>query len=110
MEWMAKRLKELRKATGLRQEQVAEYLEVDQSFISMIEKDVRKLNAEQLDKLLSLYGVDLATFNNKDIKVEPVSISFRANVLDVKDLQAIAEIRKIAVSNRFMEELLNGNK
>lgn len=110
MEWMAKRLKELRKATGLRQEQVAEYLEVDQSFISMIEKDVRKLNAEQLDKLLSLYGVDLATFNNKDIKVEPISISFRANVLDVKDLQAIAEIRKIAVSNRFMEELLNGNK
>lgn len=111
MEWMANKLKQLRELSGFNQKQVADFLGVDQSFISKIEKNVRKLDVGQLEKLLSLYGCDLVTFNNKGTNIEPIKIAFRADKLDTSDLNDIANIRKIANNSMIMEKIIdNGIK
>ena len=45
------KLKQLRENSGLRQGQIAEFLGVDQSYVSKIEADERALPIEQLEKL-----------------------------------------------------------
>ena len=45
------RLKILRKDYGYTQKQIAEYLDIDQAYISRIEKGERTLNLSLLDKI-----------------------------------------------------------
>jgi len=58
------RLKELREINGFTQKQVANFLEVDQSLIAEIEKDIRSISFSLLQKLLVLYGLSNEDFIN----------------------------------------------
>ena len=49
-------LKKLREDNGYSQRQIAEYLEIDQSNLSKIENNKRKLNWSLSEKILSLYN------------------------------------------------------
>ena len=50
------RLKELRKESKLTQEQLANYLKVDQTLITKLENGTRNLNVTLIEKLCSLFG------------------------------------------------------
>lgn len=105
MEAIYEKLKAVREASGLRQGQIAEFLGVTQTYISKIESGERTLTVDQLEKLAGLYGCSLAAFE-EETPVIPMTLAFRAQDVGQADLEAIAEIGRIAANSRFMAELL----
>lgn len=100
------KLKMMREKAGLRQEQIADYLGVTQTYISKIETGERNLTVDQLESLVSLYGYSLDSFERMEEEVHPIQFAFRAQNVTQSDLNAIAEIGKIAMNSRFMEKIL----
>lgn len=105
-ELTGKRFHELRVQSGLTQSQLAEYLNVDQSYISKCEKNERQFSIDILEKAANLFGCSLEYFTNTDSKYNPIPFSFRANRITAKDLESIAVINRITLNLRFMEGLL----
>lgn len=100
------KLKMLREKSSLRQEQVAEYLGVTQTFISKVETGDRNLTVEQLESVAVLFGYSLASFADIEQDTSPIQFAFRAQDISQNDLHVIADIGKIAMNSRFMEKLL----
>lgn len=109
IKFIGAKLKQMREATGLRQSQVAEYLDIDQSYLSKIENGERAISAEQLEKMAELYGHDLGVFENEAEEPRPVQIALRVRDVSKEDLQVMATISHIAVNCRFMKQLLEDN-
>ena len=107
MEEMCKKLKELRDKNGYTQEQVANYLNVDQSMIAKIENGTRNIGVSELSKLASLYGCELGVLLGEG-ECNPLSLAYRATNVQKEDLEAIAAIKKVALNLRFMKKVLNG--
>jgi transcriptional regulator with XRE-family HTH domain len=99
------RLKELRIKSKLTQEQLAKYLDVDQSMVTKLENGTRTLNVTLIDKICSLFGCseDYLLGNSEDYI--PLNFAFRANGIQTEDLQSIAAVNKIAMNIRYMNEL-----
>ncbi len=96
-----KDLKELREKNGFTQEQIAAYLGLDQSLIAKYESGDRHIKLIHINKLSALYGCDILDDNSKEIK-----IAFRSSkALTSQDLVSLAEIKKIALNLRMMEEI-----
>ena len=102
---IGKRLQNLRKTTGFTQEQIAGFLGVTQAYISQIEKGERQIQADLLEKMAVLYGVDVTDLENEH-DVNPIRFAFRKQEIDQNDLIAIADISRIAINERFMNRLL----
>lgn len=100
------KLKMMREKAGLRQEQIANYLGVTQTFISKVETGERNLTVDQLESVVNLYGYSLAAFADMEQDPHPIQFAFRAQNISQEDLRAIADIGKIAINSRFMAELL----
>ena len=109
---IGKRIKELREQTDLRQNQVAAYLGVDQSYLSKIESGERSISVDQLDRLAELYGCDLAIINDSSTTAKPIQISLRARDITLEDMNIIATINHIASNSKYMAKKLkeNGNE
>ena len=105
-ELIGKRFKELREQSGLTQEQIAEYLNVDQSYISKCEKNERQFSADLLGKAGHLLGCSLDYFTNPESQYSPIPIVLRATNITAEDLDTIATINKLALNLRYMEGLL----
>ncbi len=103
-----KRFNDLRNMSGFTQSQIAEYLQVDQSYISKCEKNERQFSVDILEKAANLFGCSLDHFTNEDSDFSPLSIALRAKSVTVEDLETIAAINKIALNLRYMEDLLKG--
>lgn len=106
---IANRIKELREQAHLRQNQVAAYLGVDQSYLSKIETGERAISVEQLERLSELYGCALEVFENPDIEVCPIQFALRAKDVTIEDMNIIATINHIAANSKYMAKLLGGN-
>lgn len=106
---IGQKIKRLRESAGLNQEQIAQFLEVDQSMISKCEKGERQFQIDQLERLGSLFGVSLNDLMNAAAPAAPLQIAFRADGLQVEDLNAIAGIQKIALNLSQMRALLQEN-
>lgn len=104
-----KRLKELRESSGFRQEQIAEYLGVTQTYISKVESGERNMTVDQLEKILNLYGYDITSYIDEGEDIQPIKFAFRAQDVTLDNLKIIGEIGKIAVNIRFMESLIRRN-
>jgi transcriptional regulator with XRE-family HTH domain len=65
-ETIGARIKSLRESSGLTQSNVANYLKVDQSLVSMVEKGKRSLTSDMLDKLAALFSVQVSAFEESD--------------------------------------------
>ena len=104
------KLKELREKAGLRQSQVADYLENTQSYLSKIEAGERAISVEQLEKLVELYGHDLSILEAPTRDVKPIQMALRAKDLSKEDLQIKSVITRIANNCRFMTKLLEENE
>lgn len=107
---IAERIKELREGSGLNQANLADFLNVDQSLISKIENGERRLSVEMLEKLATLFGVDLSAFENVESPVAPLKFALRAGELTTADMETISAINRIALNSEFMANLLSGEQ
>ena len=105
----SKRFNELREYSKLSQTQLADFLNVDQSYISKFEKGERKIGVDILEKACNLFGCTLKYFEDDNEKYIPMSIAFRSNSLQKEDLEAIAGINKIALNMNFINSMLEGD-
>ena len=86
------RLKQLRIDQGYSQKQVSDYLGIDQSNLSKIERDKRNLNSDLLDKLCLLYNCSPEYILGKSDEYDKPKIAFR---VDKKvDLNVVAKINE----------------
>ncbi|HAO61957.1 MAG TPA: XRE family transcriptional regulator [Erysipelotrichaceae bacterium] len=99
------RLRSLRDESGITQKQLADYLEVDQSYISKFEKNERQLSVEVLEKCASLFGYEVNIFFDDCFSESGMRTAFRATNLNIADFAAIAYINRIALNLKRMEEL-----
>lgn len=99
-------IKDLREKNGFTQSIVANYLGVDQSLISKIEKNERSATADMLDKLSALFCVPVTDIVNNKVNSDKLVHAFRSDICTPKDLEAISAINKIALNSYFMSNLL----
>ncbi|MDI6706800.1 MAG: helix-turn-helix transcriptional regulator, partial [Bacillota bacterium] len=62
---VGKKFKVLREQCRFTQEQLAQYLNVDQSYISKCEKNERQFSVDILEKAGNLFGCSLEYFTNQ---------------------------------------------
>lgn len=96
----------LRDRMGFSQTNIANFLNVDQSMISKIEKGERNLSSDMLEKLACLFGVSVETIEESRIEASKLSFAFRAGELNVEDMEAICRINRIALNSEYMAKLL----
>lgn len=87
-------LKKLREDNGYSQRQIAEYLEVDQSNLSKIENNKRKLNWSLSEKILSLYNCTPEYLLGKTDSYEKRKIAFKSG--KDMDLNVISRMNILA--------------
>ncbi len=107
---VGERFSELRNRSGLTQSQIADYLNVDQSYVSKYEKNERQFSVDILEKAAALFGCPIEYFTDETSEYAPMPIALRARSVTAEDLETIAAINKIALNLRFMEGLLEGGK
>lgn len=96
---------EIRKKFNLNQKQLAEYLEIDQSYISKIENGERTLPFDIAEKMCNLIGYDLSYFFSDNTQ-NSLNISFRTNKLDSIDLRALSRVNAIAMKIKEMKQII----
>lgn len=98
------RLKELRKESKLTQEQLANYLKVDQTLITKLENGTRNLNVTLIEKLCSLFGCTEDYLLGREDAYLPLNFAFRSSKIQAEDLESIAAVNKIVMNIRYMNE------
>jgi len=109
-ELIGNRFSELRKKNGFTQSQVAEYLEVDQSYISKCESNERQFSVDILEKAAELFGCTLRYLLNDTSEFKPITVALRTEKVEVQDLKTIAAMNKIALNLKFMDDLVERNR
>lgn len=97
----------LRDNAGFTQKNLAEFLEIDQSYVTRIEKGERSITTEMLEKLAALFGVTVEQIENQTITTSKLSFAFRGSELSISEMEAIAAINKIALNSDFMHVILS---
>ena len=105
-EKLSERLKSLRKESKLTQEQMANYLEVDQSLITKLENGTRNFNVDLIEKICNLFGCTDDYLLGESDEYLPLNFAFRSNNIQAEDLKSIAMINKIAMNLRFMDQMM----
>ena len=100
------RLRQLRKESRITQEQLAKYLDVDQSMITKLENGTRNLNVTLIDKICSLFGCTDAYLLGEESAYIPLNFAFRSNGIQTEDLESIAAVNKIVMNIRYMNEMM----
>ena len=100
------RLKQLRKESKITQEQLAKYLNVDQTMITKLENGTRSLNVSMIEKICDLFGCSDAYLMGEDDAYIPLNFAFRSNGIQTEDLEGIAVINRIAMNIRYMNEMM----
>ena len=95
------RLHDVRVMNKYTQQQIGEYLGVDQSLISKIEKDQRKINMTQFDKLCLLYNVTPEYLLGETDEYTPVRYRSDEKV----DLNAIAKMNQVIGYLKLLRKL-----
>ena len=109
-EMVGDRFYEMREKSGFTQNQIAAYLQVDQSYISKCEKNLRKFSLDILEKAADLFGCPIDYFTDENTKFTPLPTALRADSVKVEDLETIAAVNKIALNLRYMKALLEGDR
>lgn len=99
-------LKKFREKNGFTQKLLADFLGVEQGFISEVEKGERSLTADMIDRVSALFGVPAMAFGDEDIEALTFRCDTRMSDLFVDDLRTIATVNKIALNADFMAGLL----
>ena len=103
-------IQELLTHSPFSQEAIALFLECDQSTISKWKSGDRKMPAEKFEKLCHLVGYSLEDYaQGKPLSIKNVA-RFRSDSLSNEDLNALAELNKMAANLAMLERLSNENK
>lgn len=106
---IGKNIKLLRDKIGLSQEDLAEYLGLSNKMkISRYENGTTTVPINHMSKLADLFGVDEYDFYEEDetnIKLN-VAFAFRANELQISDIETIASFKKLALNYLKMKKAL----
>lgn len=100
------RLKVLRKESKITQEQLARFLNVDQSMITKIENGTRSFSVTMIDKICSLFGCSEEYLMGESEDYIPLNFAFRSTGIEAEDLESIAAVNKIAMNLKYMNELM----
>ncbi|MCF0109184.1 MAG: helix-turn-helix transcriptional regulator [Erysipelotrichaceae bacterium] len=100
------RVKQLRKETGITQEQLAEYLGIDQTTVTKLENGTRNLNVTMIERICDLFGCTDEYLMGESETYMPVSFAFRATGIEADDLKSIAAVNRIMMDIRFINELM----
>lgn len=103
-------IKNLREKMNFNQTNIANFLNVDQSLISKVEKGERTLSLDMLEKLACLFGVTINEIENEDIETTKLSFAFRTKDLTVNDMETISAINRIALNLEIMDKLDEASK
>ena len=97
------RLKKLREDNNYSQEHVANYLDIDQSYISKIEKGKRNLNEISFNKLCLLYNCSPEYLLGKSNVYEPPKLAFRSD--ESIDLFAISKMNQVMGYLKYLRKV-----
>ena len=100
------RLKQLRKESKITQEQLAKYLDVDQTMITKLENGTRSMNVTIIEKICNLFGCSDACLMGEDDTYIPLNFAFRSNGIQTEDLESVAAVNKIVMNIRYMNEMI----
>ena len=103
---MNERLKYLRKESKITQDQLAQYLSVDQSMITKLENGTRSFSITMVDKICSLFGCSEEFLMGESDNYIPLNFAFRSTGIEAEDLESIAAVSKIAINLKYMNELM----
>ncbi len=103
MKYIHKRIKKLREDNNYNQEQVANYLDMDQSYISKIEKGKRNLNEVAFNKLCLLYNCSPDYLLGKSDDYEPPKLAFRSD--ESVDLFAISKMNQVTGYLKYLRKV-----
>ena len=96
----------LRDNAGFTQSNLAQFMGVDQSLITRIEKGDRSISADMLEKLASLFGVTVEQIESQPLATSRLSFDFRGSEFTISEMEAISAINKIAINSEFMRVIL----
>lgn len=102
-------LKEFRKKFGYEQEDIAQYLKVDRSTISLYENSQREISIVQLHRIADLFGIELEDLIEPDSanKSANLAFAFRSNGINESDLTSIASFQKVVKNYIKMKKIAN---
>lgn len=103
---MSERLKYLRKESKITQDQLAQFLAVDQSMITKLENGTRSFSITLVDKICSLFGCSEEFLMGESDDYIPLNFAFRSTGIEAEDLESIAAVNKIAMNLKYMNELV----
>lgn len=93
----------LRKQSNLTQNNIAEYLNVEQDVISEIERNEKSISSDMLDKISTLFGVSIEELTQESSPANQISFIGK---IDENDLETISAINRIALNLELMTQLL----
>lgn len=99
------RLRKLREEHGYSQKQIENYLGIDQSNLSKIERNKRKLNVNLLEKLCLLYNCSPEYLLRESDEYISTKIAFRKN--KKIDLNVIAKVNETMSYLELLNKLNN---
>ena len=102
---VGKRIKSLRERANLNQKTVADYLSLDQSMVSKIEKGERKIASDVVEKLARLFCCSSDFILSEDADGESCAMSFRSKGFTAEDLEALAAVNQIALNQFEMDRI-----
>lgn len=100
------RIKQLRKESKITQEQIANYLKVDQTMVTKLENGTRSLNVSLVEKICNLFGCSQAYLLGEDDSYIPLNFAFRSNGVQAEDLESIAAVNRIVMNIRMMNDMM----
>lgn len=105
-------IKRLRTSNGFTQDQLAEYLGIGRVMLAHFESGERKPSIAALEKLATLYGIDVADLLNPTADTEALNAAFAfraAGDFQPSDLEHIASFRRIVSNYLKMKRLDSGD-
>ena len=111
---MNERLKYLRKESKITQDQLAQYLSVDQSMITKLESGTKNFSITMIDKICSLFGCSEEFLMGESDNYISLNFAFPSTGIETETLEGIATVNRIVTNlkyiNKLMEELEGDEK
>ena len=103
-------LKIIRKSQGMTQEYVSNALGISRTAISLIETGKRKINTEELARIVDLYNITISEILNTNVKATlgGFEMLFRAESISKEDLPRISEFQDLCRRYAELEKRLYG--
>ena len=103
---VGKRIKNLRQASYLTQDRIAEYLSLNQNIVAEIEMGERNISIDVIEKLSALFCCTVPSLLFGEQDEQKCIVLFRENKLTVQDFKVLATINKIALNQFEIDKLL----